>query len=182
MFGIKRHIEEKTDDYQRRVAEIQRENQEKFIQRAEKGRKFKEEALAAAPEYLSKMEAKLAERLEAHKFSVVRSGDFLTVRLADIGGERGHAVNLSSVRQITFEAGLPISADKGQIEWDEYGWSWSRGLLSVGYSGRWRERERGFPREDVDAAINFVGVDLQLKIPQPKGQEVYDAILSAVSA
>lgn len=182
MFGLKREIEEKTEDYRRRLADAAKAEMDAIAARKQRAASVKAEALAQAPAYLKQLRAAEAKKVRAFSFSCARAGDFLTVRLKNKSGQFSYAVNLASVSRIVFNRGAPITATRGGIHWDEYRWAWGEQPRSFGYGAPpYHEEWTGYPAPGADAQIDFKGADLKLEVPHSKGEAVNEAIVSAIA-
>lgn len=188
MFGLKRQIEEKTEDYLERVAEARQRFEDEQATREQRERDVRAEVADAVKARYTKLRTLYAKQLKAWSFSVARNGTFLTLRWTDIKGAHAHSLNTAMVADIKLDTSTaqPPRLTGAHVLYNESRWE------IVDAAEWWNYRRTGsyWTRElhDVEAPsraqpayIIFSGLDFKIEVPVAKAQAAYAAVLEAVS-
>lgn len=189
MFGLKREIEEKTSDYNRRVAEAAAEQKAVHQKQEARRAQVRAEADAAAPERLKLLLAAERKDQSAWRFNCTVRGGFIVLRWTDGGKDVSHALNLSAVTDIVKKPGVPVKAKGDGLKYNDYRWEFGidRGerYWTSFTSPYWSHEiyEPIWPSDARAAVIKFAGPDFLIeRIPARKADAAYEAIMAAIEA
>lgn len=178
MFGRKRQIEEKTEDWQKEQARRTEEYEDRKVNIA----KAEEEARAAEPERIEKLRAADIKNHAGWTFSCKVNAGFLVLRWTVDGEIHAHALAMKSVVDIKMRSGQPVRTTGTFVEVSGRRWGYVRPFNRFNMWDRHSDLLREtFSSPAEPASIIFSGIGFAIDcIPHLKADEAYQAIMSAI--